>query len=80
MALKNVTGPSLEVKYPTCRGTPSAVVPVRATFSGGYEELSSALRIPFGATMWLALTVHAVGVEYYVSSTSSQNAGSKVVC
>ncbi|KAG9033708.1 hypothetical protein FRB95_014497 [Tulasnella sp. JGI-2019a] len=71
--LKNTSHIPLELKYPACGDTlsswPTTVVPVRSTFTGGYEELASALRLTFGASMWMCLTLHAVGVECYLNSS-----------
>ncbi|KAL1642556.1 hypothetical protein SLS58_005324 [Diplodia intermedia] len=40
---------------------------VNARFGTTAAEATAALGIPFGMAMWLALTLHAVGVEVYVS-------------
>ncbi len=36
--------------------------------NGGPEQAGAALNINFGAAGWLALALHAIGVEIYVSS------------
>lgn len=55
-------------KYPICRGaTAGSVAPVHADIRGTADEVGSALRLSFGAGLWLALMIHAIGVEYYVS-------------
>ncbi|KAG9033136.1 hypothetical protein FRB95_000554 [Tulasnella sp. JGI-2019a] len=57
-------------KYPSCQGVAAtSVVPVRADIGGTIEEIGSALRLSFGAALWLALTLHAIGVEYYINRT-----------
>ncbi|KAG9008004.1 hypothetical protein FRB93_007023 [Tulasnella sp. JGI-2019a] len=72
-ARRNVSVLSLEAKYPACQGTRAlAVVPVLSAFRGSYEEVASVLRLSFGASMWLALVLHAVGVEFYLNSSAPQ--------
>jgi hypothetical protein len=47
------------------------VVAVEAAFSGNsVPGILAALNIPFGAAIWLALFIHAVGIEIYVRYTS----------
>lgn len=59
--------------YPVCaaylNGTNAGQeVVVRADFGGGIPtELGAALNVSFGMALWLALALHAVGVEIYVS-------------
>ncbi|KAG9033699.1 hypothetical protein FRB95_014488 [Tulasnella sp. JGI-2019a] len=76
-ALTNVTRIPLEDKYPACGGNISSwsttVVPVRSAYTGGYEELASALRLTFGASLWICLTIHAIGVECYLNSSTGGN-------
>ncbi|KAJ3137177.1 hypothetical protein HDU90_002349 [Geranomyces variabilis] len=62
-------------RYPDCgaafNGTdPGRLVLVLANFKGGHtEELGVALAVPFGAALWLALAIHAAGVEMYLGLT-----------
>lgn len=63
--------------YPTCissNGTSTIVanatnVAVHVNFGGSVEEIGASLRIPFGTALWLAMFLHAVGVEIYLSLT-----------
>jgi hypothetical protein len=62
-------------RFPTCEAyfsgnNPNQVVPVEAAMSdGGAEGARAALNISFGAALWLALFIHAVGIEIYVRSS-----------
>ena len=49
------------------------VIPVRATFDGSIPEIGASLDISFGAAGWLALLLHAVGVEIYLRLTPREN-------
>lgn len=60
-------------QYPSCAslvetGNQQAVAAVNAQFGGTVVELMSALNISFGMAGWLALGLHALGVEVYVSA------------
>jgi hypothetical protein len=44
------------------------VTAVSAGFSGSSANVGAALNISFGAAVWLAFNMHALGVEIYVSS------------
>lgn len=65
---------SFAAKYPACQGVSTTatrnVVPVLASF-GSDEEVASALRLFFGSSLWLALLIHTLGIEYYVSTISA---------
>ena len=66
--------------YPDCDAfysgaNPNQHVMVHATFSDGPGTLEAddmtrgaALGVAFGPAIWLALAIHAVGIEIYVSS------------
>lgn len=64
--------------YPGCaayiNGTnPSQVVPVAATFGkGDGVNTGAALNVAFGMALWLALLLHAVGVEIYLHLTPKE--------
>ena len=49
------------------------IIPVRATFDGTVPEIGASLEISFGAAGWLALVLHAVGVEIYLRLTPREN-------
>ena len=60
--------------YPDCLSSSSTILSdqlrvVRANFGGRKEELGASLRLNFGMSIWLALFLHAVGVEIYLSLT-----------
>jgi len=58
--------------YPLCKtGLPTDVVAVKAMLTGSNvqaETAGAALRTSFGMAIWLALAIHAIGVEIYVST------------
>lgn len=60
-------------KYPTCESyfdgsSPGQQAVVHADFgSGNSTELAAAMNLCFGMALWVALAMHAVGVEVYVS-------------
>ena len=59
---------SLIAKYPTCQD-PNAWVAVQGDMSGeSAENIASALSLGFSMAIWLALAIHAIGIEIYVSS------------
>jgi len=58
--------------YPDCAAYYSSEVPdrqviVQADLSGNRAETAAALGLNFGAAGWLALALHAIGIEIYVS-------------
>ena len=58
--------------HPDCiayfNGTnPSQHSAARANFSGSIDEVAGSLELSFGMALWLALALHAIGVEIYVS-------------
>ncbi|KAK1219859.1 hypothetical protein PQX77_017438 [Marasmius sp. AFHP31] len=65
----------LEELYPTClTGSLDAVhVPVPAVWTTGLN-IGSTLRMSFGPALWIALVLHAVGVEIYIYLTPSGTA------
>jgi hypothetical protein len=59
--------------YPTCESyfngsNPEQVAIVHADFNGPPEQVAGAMGETFGMAFWLALAIHAFGVELYVSS------------
>ncbi|KAL8651235.1 MAG: hypothetical protein Q9226_004791 [Calogaya cf. arnoldii] len=58
--------------YPSC-GEPGATANtltiVQAKFGTQPEQIASALRISFGMALWMALFLHATGVEIYLGLT-----------
>jgi hypothetical protein len=58
---------SLVAKYPTCKDL-DAWVAVQGDMGGeSPENISAALSLGFSLSIWLALAIHAIGVELYVS-------------
>ncbi|KAI9824885.1 MAG: hypothetical protein M1832_001490 [Thelocarpon impressellum] len=63
--------------YPIC--IPSNVdptnvqVPVVADFGGNKAEIGASLAVPFGMALWLALAMHAIGVEVYLRLTPREH-------
>lgn len=59
--------------YPACSAyvdgsNPDQVAPVAASFAGSSSAgVGAALNLSFGAALWLAFNLHAMGVEIYVS-------------
>lgn len=72
--LLDVIGDAQELvqQYPSCSGLVNggnleAVAAVNANFGGSAVESMSAMNMSFGMAGWLALALHAIGVEVYVS-------------
>ena len=64
-------------QYPACQSfysgenpEQSVIVPVR--MSSRPEEIAAALDVSFGMALWLAMIIHAVGVEIYVGAPLSE--------
>lgn len=61
-------------RYPECasylNGTnPGQQAAVHANFGSGEPvEIGAAMNMCFGMALWVALSLHAIGVEVYVSS------------
>jgi len=60
------------VAYPECEGymagnDPHGLAKVKADVNGTPVELAAAFGSVFGAAFWLALALHAIGIEVYVS-------------
>ncbi|KAF4436111.1 hypothetical protein FACUT_6683 [Fusarium acutatum] len=63
---------SLIAKYPTCQD-PNAWVAVQGDMSGeGTENIASALSLGFSMAIWLALAIHAIGIEVYLHLTPAE--------
>lgn len=61
--------------YPECAGfysgNPDEEAVVAANIGGDPAQVSTALGLSFGMAVWLALALHAFGVETYVSIFAS---------
>jgi hypothetical protein len=61
---------SLVAKYPICEDT-DAWVAVQGDMAGeSAENIATALSLGFSLGVWLALAIHAIGIEVYVSCQS----------
>lgn len=60
--------------YPACipflNGQGDLYAVVQAGGAGRPEQIAASLDISFGMSLWLALMIHAVGIEFYVSFVS----------
>jgi hypothetical protein len=70
----------LLLEYPACaayaNGTnPAQLVPVTLDFGGSDASIGAALGVSFGAALWLAFNIHALGVEIYVRRPPSLSTG-----
>jgi hypothetical protein len=72
--------------YPVCasffNGTNSGQETiVHATMSNGVaSEIGAALGVSFGMALWMALVIHAVGIEIYVSTKFICDNGRALMC
>lgn len=53
--------------YPDCVNLDAWVMVKADLNSAGREHQSAALDVSFGMAVWIALAIHAIGVEFYVS-------------
>jgi uncharacterized membrane protein len=65
----------LAIAYPECTpGNESLHIAVKTSFSDGRpEQIGASMRMTFGMGLWLALFLHAVGVEIYLSLTPRES-------
>ncbi|EPE30060.1 hypothetical protein GLAREA_12783 [Glarea lozoyensis ATCC 20868] len=65
-------GPYTQMLYPQC-SDPNAQVSVKASMEGpGPENIEAALGISFGMAFWMALFLHMIGPEIYLSLTPAE--------
>ena len=72
---------AFEANFPQCsaiNGTTDDWIAVKASF-GGKAEVATALGLNFGMAGWLALFMHAVGVEIYLRLTPRESERLRVV-
>jgi hypothetical protein len=65
---------TLQQSYPQCAqaGDNSSVrVAIRAAVDGDKLGLGSSVRATWGMSMWIAIVIHALGVEIYVRAIQS---------
>ncbi|KAL8764697.1 MAG: hypothetical protein Q9209_007920 [Squamulea sp. 1 TL-2023] len=76
--LLSILGTSQQVnaRYPQC-GQPGSTVDTRAIVQAKFgdqpEQVGSALRLSFGMAVWMALFLHAAGVEIYLNLTPRES-------
>lgn len=66
----------LQTDYPQCftaNGTTDGWVAVAANFAGNIPQIGTSLGMTFGMAGWLALFLHAFGVEIYLSLTPRES-------
>ncbi|RPA96050.1 hypothetical protein L873DRAFT_1695832, partial [Choiromyces venosus 120613-1] len=63
---------ALEEKYPSCVKNPQSLVIVLVSLSPG-ENFASGVRLSFGMSIWVALVLHAIGIEIYIRLTSGES-------
>ena len=56
--------------YPSCNASTSYVAVKADMNAGNAGNVAAALNLSFGMSVWLALALHAIGVEIYVSNFS----------
>ena len=62
--------PKLVQKYPECVANPAGYAAVLAsTKTGQPQEAVAALRLGFAMSAWLAIAIHAIGIEFYLHLT-----------
>jgi hypothetical protein len=62
--------------YPQCapgNDTTSRSIAVHADPAAGPETAAVTFQLTFGKSMWIALVIHAVGVEIYLNLTPAEN-------
>ncbi|KPM45236.1 hypothetical protein AK830_g1340 [Neonectria ditissima] len=62
---------AFQVAYPSCT-SPDAYAIVKDGMSGSSENFGAALYKSFGMALWLALSIHAIGVEIYLQLTPAE--------
>ncbi|QDS67858.1 hypothetical protein FKW77_007636 [Venturia effusa] len=76
MATYGIPSQAARGLYPVCvpflngQGDPYAVVQAR---EGRPEQIAALLNVSFGMTLWLALAIHAIGIEIYIRLTPREN-------
>ena len=73
---------AFEAKFPQCsavNGTTDDWIAVEASFGHGKAGVSTALGLNFGMSGWLALFIHAIGVEIYLRLTPRESERLRVV-
>ncbi|SMR58244.1 unnamed protein product [Zymoseptoria tritici ST99CH_1E4] len=60
--------------YAACVSDPGGYTAVHADFSStaGIEEIAAGFELTFGMALWMAIVIHAVGVEVYLRLTTAE--------
>lgn len=71
-------GNSVLAAYPDCisyynNTDPSKMALVQANFYGSIAQVAAGLNMTFGMALWLALLIHAIGVETYLQLTPRES-------
>lgn len=71
----NSSTDALLEKYPACGmiENEKLMVIVPAQFSERREEVGSVLGITFGVAVWIAIVLHVLGTELYLSKTEDED-------
>lgn len=70
----------LQSRYPTCVGGNNTDVVVKADLNSGFsEEEKASMVLTFGMAWWIAISMHAVGVEVYLRLTAAEGERLRVV-
>ena len=59
--------------YPVCAEDMNARTVVAAKFDDNVEHIAASFHVTFGTAGWLALWMHAIGVEIYLKLTSAED-------
>ena len=71
--IENVNLTVLANKFPQCLNNPEGLVSIKADFRARKpENIETSLRMGFEMADWLALLLHAVGVEIYLALTPAE--------
>jgi hypothetical protein len=66
--------PQVAGMYFQClNSTADTKVIVNANFHGGPEQVGASLGLGFGMALWMAILLHALGVEIYLNLTAGEN-------
>lgn len=64
----------VQMMYPQCVTNSSSDVIVKADFSSGSRDgIGTSLKVTFGLALWLAIFLHAAGVEIYLNLTPRES-------
>lgn len=71
---------TLGSRYPLCVGRNNTDMVVKADINSGFrEEVKASMVLTFGMAWWVAIAMHAVGVEVYLRLTAAEGERLRVV-